>query len=340
MRSEAFRMSTQYPPKVLSRRSPASLIAESFEAPEPPPHLQHIQRPGELTLSEILLEPRRTGPNQSLGYQESFHVAVLLRDVDHELWLNGRSVPVEPGLSGETYIIDQRQDPRALVHGPSHFIHFSLPLTALNRAASEIDKASISELRSDLPRGWNDPVMRGLAEGARAALSGRHPLSGLLLDGLLSCACAHVIGRYSERTVQTSASPTRLAPWQERRAKEMMNANLDVSLAELARECRISSAHFGRAFRNTTGVSPHQWLISCRIDKAERLLLDPDIPLVDIALACSFGNQSHFSIAFKTRNGISPGRWRREHLNDASASAVVRLRSTRKDWCSDVMPCL
>lgn len=103
-----------------------------------------------------------------------------------------------------------------------------------------------------------------------------------------------------------------------------MKANLDVSLAELARECRISSAHFGRAFRNTTGVSPHQWLISCRIDLAEQMLRDPDIPLVEVALACGFGNQSHFSIAFKARNGSSPGRWRRENRSDAAPIGPVR----------------
>jgi len=326
MCSEAFRMSTHlFSHQVSSFRSPGSLVAESLGAPEPPEHLQHVHRDGGLALSELMLEPRLAEPSQPMGYSESFHVAVLLRDVDYDLWLNGRAIPVELGLAGETCIIDQRQDPRWLLRSPSHFIHFSLPLSALNRTASEIERASISELRSDLPRAWNDPVMRSLAECARAALSGRNPLSGLLLDGLLDSVCAHVIGSYGERTAPLSASLTRLAPWQERRAKELMNSNLDVTLAELARECRVSSAHFGRAFRNATGVSPHRWLISRRIDKAERLLFNPEIQLAEIALSCGFSNQSHFSIAFKAQNGVSPGQWRREHVKGAIASTLVKF---------------
>ena len=51
-----------------------------------------------------------------------------------------------------------------------------------------------------------------------------------------------------------------LAPWQERRAKEILSANLDgdVPLKDVARECRLSVSHFSRAFRRTVGVAPHQ----------------------------------------------------------------------------------
>jgi AraC-like DNA-binding protein len=58
--------------------------------------------------------------------------------------------------------------------------------------------------------------------------------------------------------------------WQERRAKEMMNSRMDLTLAELAGECAVSVSHFTRAFRHSTGFSPHQWLLAQRISKALR----------------------------------------------------------------------
>ena len=61
-----------------------------------------------------------------------------------------------------------------------------------------------------------------------------------------------------------------LAPWQERLAKELLLARLagEVSLADVARECRLSRSHFSKAFKASTGSSPHAWLTRQRIDRA------------------------------------------------------------------------
>ena len=71
-----------------------------------------------------------------------------------------------------------------------------------------------------------------------------------------------------------------LSPWQERRAKEAMNANLhgDVSIAELARECGLSNSHFARAFKQATGRPPYQWLLEGRVETAQR----PAFELADV----------------------------------------------------------
>ena len=110
-----------------------------------------------------------------------------------------------------------------------------------------------------------------------------------------------------------------LAPWQERRAKEMLSAHLgkNVLLAELAAACRLSVSHFARAFRQTTGVTPHQWLIQCRVERAMELMRDCDRELSDIALVCGFADQSHFTRIFARAVGLPPGTWRRglDHSN-------------------------
>jgi len=104
-----------------------------------------------------------------------------------------------------------------------------------------------------------------------------------------------------------------LAPWQARRAKELLNANLDgkLPLSQLAEKCGLSTRHFARAFRQSTGVPPHRWLLSRRVDRAKDLLRDPALSLAEVALACGFADQSHFTRMFTTLVGLSPGLWRR-----------------------------
>jgi AraC family transcriptional regulator len=127
-------------------------------------------------------------------------------------------------------------------------------------------------------------------------------------------------GAYGARlgkVFHTSRPPVHggLAPWQERRAKEMLSSNLEgnVPVATLASECGLSLSYFTRAFRQSTGVPPHRWLLHCRVEKAKRLLRNKTMSLADIAMACGFADQSHFTRVFTAAVGHSPGAMRRLH---------------------------
>ena len=93
----------------------------------------------------------------------------------------------------------------------------------------------------------------------------------------------------------------------------MISASLDgdISLADLAKECRMSTAHFARAFRQSVGLSPHQWLLRRRVDQAKGLLRDRSLSLSDVAISCGFADQSHFIRVFRRMTCVSPGAWRR-----------------------------
>ena len=108
-----------------------------------------------------------------------------------------------------------------------------------------------------------------------------------------------------------------LAPWQERRAKELMSTHLarQIPLALVAGECRLSVSHFARSFKQCTGKPPHRWLLENRVERAKQLLLDPDVSLAEVALDCGFSDQSHFTRVFSRTVGTSPGTWRRIRLN-------------------------
>ena len=95
---------------------------------------------------------------------------------------------------------------------------------------------------------------------------------------------------------------------------DFIQSNLarQIRLSELAGLTGLSSSQFGRAFKTSTGATPHQWHVSARIESAKRMLVDPRLALVDIALDTGFSEQSHFTRAFRAATGVSPGAWRRD----------------------------
>ncbi|MWV18231.1 helix-turn-helix domain-containing protein [Pseudomonas sp. L-22-4S-12] len=115
----------------------------------------------------------------------------------------------------------------------------------------------------------------------------------------------------SEKPTDTGQALVRLAPWQERRAKALIAANLGFSLTmtHLARECSLSRSHFSRAFHGSFGMSPHQWLTQQRIIHAQRLL-QSERTITAIAQDCGFADQAHFSRVFTRLVGLPPSLWR------------------------------
>jgi len=277
----------------------------------PPVHVHRTLRRDTLAVSELKSSVGAPEPSAPLGYDDAYLFAVQFRSFRREMWLNGRSVRCDPVQTGMTYVYDLKQDPRAYVQGPAHALTFYIPRAALNACAEQADMPAITELSQASAVGLPDPVMRHLGGAALATFASPHKASPLLLDGILAAACAHVLGHYGTSQRPANDRGCGLAPWQERRAREMMSERLDVSLSELARECGISVSQFGRAFKRSTGISPHQWQLARRIDKAQALLADTDLEIAEIALACGFSNQSHLTRTFTETVGIAPARWKR-----------------------------
>ena len=108
--------------------------------------------------------------------------------------------------------------------------------------------------------------------------------------------------------------PRRLAPWQVRRAVRLLigATSSACSVATLAAACGLSRSHFAHAFRATTGVPPHRWLLLHRVGQAREMMVRTDRRLAEIAQLCGFADQSHFSRTFRSVMGSSPAVWRRE----------------------------
>jgi len=161
--------------------------------------------------------------------------------------------------------------------------------------------------------GQLDPVVNHLRLAIQPALARPEHACKAFLNHValaLHAYCAHA---YGETKLTFPDIRGGLAPWQLRRAKEMLLAHLegDISLSEVAGACKLSVSHFARAFRRTTGQPPHRWLTCRRVERAKDLLQQSSEPMADIALRCGFADQASFIRAFKRVVGASPGGWRR-----------------------------
>jgi AraC-like DNA-binding protein len=107
-----------------------------------------------------------------------------------------------------------------------------------------------------------------------------------------------------------------LAPWQVRKVAIYVDAHLDRSIRneDLAALVRLNPSHFGRAFRNSFGEPPHEYVIRRRVERAQGLMLSSAASLSDIALDCGLADQSHLTRLFRRVVGESPRAWRRARI--------------------------
>lgn len=97
------------------------------------------------------------------------------------------------------------------------------------------------------------------------------------------------------------------------RVKDFVESSLDqdLTLEAIAQEAGYSRAHFLRMFRESTGTTPHQYVMQRRIAHAEALLSANEIGVAEVAVACGFSSQAHLTLAFKKQTGVTPAEYRR-----------------------------
>jgi AraC-like DNA-binding protein len=250
--------------------------------------------------------------------EDAFIIALQLRAFPvHELWVDDTPQPAAALKAGDTSIYDLRSSQVFHINNPFHSIHFYFPREAIDAIADDAGAPHIDGLCFAPGAGNDDDVMRALTGTIRPAFERPQQANRLFVEHVALAVGTHMAHTYGAMPVGRRPARGGLAPWQEKRAREMLSAHLDgdLPLSLLAEECGLSAGHFARAFRRSVGTSPHQWLLQRRVDRATGLLRDGRSTLIEVALACGFADQSHFTRVFTRIVGVSPGAWRRRHLN-------------------------
>lgn len=288
---------------------------DKFVGLEQPPTL--IAR--NLLLSE-LMATRVRWDDAGAGYSSRFDrnngylVCLPRRDMPTgPYWIDGRPMPRMSLSVGQFLLLDLNEEHVSVTYGIVDCISVYASCRALERYQEEHGLRSVGSLRSTRGIAYQDMVITNLGESLLPAFERPETANQLFFDHVALALLAHLIGSYGERPGVQPPVRGGLTPRQERRTKEILLANIGgtVGLAELAREAGLSRSHFARAFRTTTGLPPHKWLLARRIELAQDLLKNMTLPLDEVAIRCGFTDQSHFTRVFSRMMHVSPGDWRR-----------------------------
>jgi AraC family transcriptional regulator len=281
----------------------------------PPSLLTRSLRSVELAVTETRDDNPVPGLSGQLAPEDAFLVSLKFHDYpDCELWENGKCIMTRDVRAGATYLYDLKRDPRYVIDKPFHSLYFYLPRSALDGISEQSGARRVSQIACELGVGHDDAIIRQIGASFLEGLRRPAETNQLFIDHMMLALTAHVAQTYGGW--QHPAEPARggLAPWQVRRACEKFESDLGgkLSLEQIAAEFNLSVSHFSRAFRVSTGLPPHQWLLRQRVNTAKQLMSVRDLPLSEIAISAGFANQSHFTRVFSAMVGVSPAAWRRE----------------------------
>jgi AraC family transcriptional regulator len=288
-------------------------LGEALRVENAPSIVTRALRAAEIAVTEIRCDiplPEMCGPLQR---EDAFLVTLHLRDSpDREYWEDGRRASVCGLRAGESCLHDLKRYPTALPKA-FHSLFFYLPRAALDAISDEANAPRIRDLSYEPGAGVNDVTISGLGNLLLPALSHPDQANPLFVDHVLLAVAVHVAQIYGGMWPMSRPARGGLAPWQERRAREFLLANIErgVALGEVARECGVSVGHFSHAFRRTLGVAPHKWLMEQRVVLSKEKLRDDGLSISDVAMECGFSDQSHLTRVFRQAVGVSPGAWRR-----------------------------
>jgi AraC family transcriptional regulator len=283
-------------------------LRSMFHVKNAPAFVTQALRKTEIAATYIRCDIENNGLTAPIPREDAFLITLHVRDCPvHDMWIDGR--PIETGYlaAGTTCIYDLRRSPICNSVSPFESVHFYLPRAALNAIADIESGPRVDDIDHNPGMGIDDPVTRGLGLALLPAFKRANEVNTLFVDHVTIATAAHFMRAYGGQAARRPPGD-RLAAWQEARIKEILSAHLDgnLSVSSLAKECGLPVTRFVNAFRRSTGVSPHRWLLQRRVDKALDLLQQSDWTVAEVATVSGFADEAHLRRALWRMTGSVP----------------------------------
>ncbi|MGF1605259.1 MAG: helix-turn-helix domain-containing protein [Rhodothalassiaceae bacterium] len=193
-------------------------------------------------------------------------------------------------------------------------VAISVPGTVFDRILSADERFQAGGVAPLLDRLVDDPMSSGLLVSLWQDAGFTNRLDRLYVDSALHLIAARLLNQVypvARRDADLDVGNARV-----RQALDYINDHLDSSLTleEIARVAHCSSFHLARLFKRHLNTTVHGYVMEQRLGLAQRLLVDPEISIADIARRCGFSSQSHLTAAFRRQIGLTPAVFRREAL--------------------------
>ena len=178
-------------------------------------------------------------------------------------------------------------------------------------------------------RKFADSRLSALVAAARAEMVAGFPSGRLFLDSVEQAMAVALVKDHAVRHRPVQMYRGGLGSARLRRIKELVHAKMedDLSLDEMAQSVGLSTAHFARMFRKSSGETPHQFVLRQKVERAKAMLRAPDARVLDVAVACGFKTQQHFAKVFRDVSRVSPTEYRQDFLD----SEVIRALETHSE---------
>jgi len=256
----------------------------------------------ELNVPESVREPRMWVKHQPV-------LAMALRSGSFELGLRRSEMIRLTYDAGEMSLVPRHFE-KWFRTDDLHYLSVGISDAALT-AAADGTSGEVELRRAD---NLADARLRALVEAVNAERIAGFPSGRLFLDSVELALAVALVNGYAvrHRSVQTHRGG--LGSSRLRRIKEFVDAKMEdeLTLREMAQSVQLSTAHFSRMFRKSTGESPHHFVLRHRVERAKEMLRAPQGRVLDVAVACGFKTQQHFARVFRRICGASPTEYRQE----------------------------
>lgn len=252
---------------------------------------------------EYHVQPAYESPEH---YATHYTIVIRLRTLPRiERWLD-ECYKSENSLQGDIALIPPYVIHRAITTQESEFIALTLDSDSVSNIAYESVNPDTVEIIPHFSK--SDPLIYQIGLALKAALQADGLSSRLYAESMATALSAHLLLHYSAPKHIIYEYRGGLPKYKLQRVIEYIIDHLseDLLLRAMAQEVGMSQYHFARLFKQSTGLSPYQYVIQCRIERAKMLLLKSKLKISEISSLVGFGDQSQFTRHFKRLLGVTP----------------------------------
>jgi len=264
-----------------------------------------------------------TAPRHWVRHDQAF--AMMLRPGSIE-WGSKRSALEKFNYAaGDLALCDRHQGEWV---GLMNVQHLQLGISDAALMASSEGAYGEVELRPS--RKFADLRLSAMVAAVHAETVAGFPSGRLFLDSVEQAMAVALVNGHAVRHRPVQISRGGLGPARLRRIRELVHAKMEdeLSLDEMAQSVGLSTAHFARMFRKSTGETPHQFVLRQRLERAKAMLRSPNARVLDVAVACGFKTQQHFAQVFREVWGVSPTEYRQDLVGSQPESHADELLVT------------
>lgn len=211
---------------------------------------------------------------------------------------------------GEMLLIPARMRYSANWQQAGEFSLLGFSLDFFEQIVNESVRVKQIELIPQL--GLIDPLVQQVGLALKADVEAEHPTGRMFGESLATGLVIHLLKQYSVWQPHLSDEIGRLPEQHLRNVLNYIHTHLnqDITLSEIARVLNLSQYHFCRLFKQSMGMTPHQYLTQCRINHAKQLLLKTQLTVTEIAFEVGLTNHSSFTRLFRQSVGVTPKAFR------------------------------